>query len=81
MNIQYTRNFSVGTSTHIVRLYAFYTAEQGLASLVDEVESTRMADIIKDIKNDATAEQLRILRICMKDKTDVIVLADGSIGR
>jgi hypothetical protein len=81
MNIRYYRNFSVGTSTHIVQLYSDYTDAQGLASLVREVESTRIADIFKEIKSDATAEQLRILRACMKDKTDVIVLTNGSIGR
>jgi predicted double-glycine peptidase len=81
MNIQYTRNFSVGTSTHIVKLYNDYTAEQGLADLVHDVESTRMDNIFKAIKSHATEEQLRILRVCMKDKIDVIVLTDGSIGR
>jgi hypothetical protein len=81
MNARYYRNFSVGTSTHVVQLYAFYTDDQGLASLVDEVESTRMADIIKDIKGELTEIQIDTLRKCMKDKTDVIVLPDGRIGR
>ena len=81
MNARYYRNFAVGTSTHIVQLYAFYTDEQGLASLVDEIESPRMADIIKDIKGDLTEIQIDTLRKCMKDKTDVIVLPDGKIGR
>lgn len=81
MNVQYTRNFAIGTSTHVVKLYAFYTDDQGLASLVDEIESTRMNDILKNIKDDITDEQMRVLRQCMKDKTDVIVLPDGRIGR
>ncbi len=81
MNIRYFRNFSVGTSTHIVKLYDVYTDEQGLDGFVREVESTRIADIVKEIKSDLTEAQIRDLRICMKDKTDVIILTDGSIGR
>ena len=81
MNARYYRNFSIGTSTHVVQLYAFYTADQGLASMVDEVESTRMADIIKNVKSELTEIQIDTLRKCMKDKTDVIVLPDGRIGR
>jgi len=82
MNARYYRNFQVGNgSTHVLELYAFYDDEQGLASLVDEIESPRMNDILKNIKNDITDEQMRVLRQCMKDKSEVIVLPDGTIGR
>jgi UDP-glucose 6-dehydrogenase len=81
MNAQYTRNFCIGTSYHVVKLYSEYTDEQGLAGTVQEFKSTRMADILKEIKSQLTAKQLGVLKICMKDKTDVIVLPDGKIGR
>jgi uncharacterized protein YdcH (DUF465 family) len=81
MNVQYIRNFSIGTSTHVVKLYDAYTDEQGLDGFIREVESTRIADIVKEIKSELTAEQLRKLRICMKDKMNVILLANGSAGR
>ena len=81
MIARYYRNFAVGTSTHVVQLYAFYTDEQGLASMIDEIESTRMNDILKDVKGDLTQVQVDTLRECMREKMDVIVLPDGKIGR
>ena len=80
-HIRYSRNFAVGTSSHVVYLYEDYTDEQGLANELDQFKSTRMADCFKFLKGFISAEQERILRECMREKIDVIVLKDGRIGR
>lgn len=81
MHIQYTRNFSVGQSTHIVKTFRRYTDEQGLDGLVDTFESTRMADILKALRGTLSLNQTNTLKLCMKEKLDVIVLYNGKIGR
>lgn len=80
-HVRYARNFAVGTSTHVVWLYDEYTDEQGLAGELDQFESPRMADCFKFLKGFISPAQESILRDCMREKLDVIVLKDGRIGR
>lgn len=73
--VQYIRNFRVGTSTHIIRVYSTYTVEHGLDGLLEEHESTRMAECLRGL--DMTPAQATRVRNLMREKQDGIVLASG----
>ena len=73
--IQYTRNFAVGTSTHVIRVYETYTNENGLDGLIDERESTRMTECLKGL--DMTPEQAVRVKALMREKANGIILPSG----
>lgn len=74
--VQYTRNFSIGTSTHLIKVWADYTNERGLSVLLETRESTRMADCLKGLT--LTPIQLAVVKQLMREKNDGIVLEDGT---
>lgn len=74
MHVQYIRNFAIGTSTHIIRVYANYTEANGLDGLIEERESTRMADCLRGL--DITPAHRERIKWLMREKVDGIVLDD-----
>lgn len=74
---RYYRNFSVGQSTHIVKIYDKYTDESGLENELEEFESGRMLEIVNRIKKYLTTVQLEGIKDLMRDKQDGIILPDG----
>lgn len=76
MPVRYTRNFAIGKSTHIVEVYEEYTDEYGLMGLEGRHESGRIAECIKELG--IKGEMKERVRYLAKDKTDGILLEDGS---
>lgn len=76
MPVQYTRNFAIGKSTHIVKVYDEYTQEYGLMNLVDECESGRIAECIK--KLGIKGDMVERVKYLARNRQDGILIEDGS---
>ena len=75
MIVYYMRNFCIGTSTHVVKVYESYTDENGCEGFMCERESTRIADCLRGL--DMTPEQRATVKGLARDRWNGVVLESG----
>ncbi len=81
MHICYNYIFCVGRNYHRVDLYEDYSDEIGLQQHSQTFRDTTAVKLQREVRAFLTPEQDRLLKLAMRDKSDIIVSPDGTIGR